>query len=114
MARCLDAVIQLQTIICSMYLFVLRFQIANTKLYEFNLAIGRLVKWPVYVLHNNDVSPTFKTFEMVRNWDTEALMKKDLKSAEYENLVGAIKVLGEIKESNIYNTIHKADLLQEG
>lgn len=96
-----------------MYLFVLRFQISNNKLYEFNLAMGRLVKWPVYVLHQNDNQTEFKTFELVRNWKSETLMKKDLNSAEYENLMGAIKVLGTIMESNIYNTILKADLLQK-
>jgi hypothetical protein len=31
-------------------------------------------------------------------------MRKDLNGAEYENLMGAIKVLGEVKEFNIYDT----------
>ena len=43
-------------------------------------------------------------FELVRKWEGKALMEKDLNSSEYENLMGAIKVLGEINESNIYNT----------
>lgn len=87
-----------------MYMIVLKFQIPNSKLHEFNLALERLVKWPVYVLYNDYGKTGFKVFEMIRKWNNNELMKMDLNSPEYENLMGAIKVLGEIIESNIYNT----------
>ncbi len=87
-----------------MYMIVLRFQIPNSKLHEFNLALERLVKWPVYVLYTDHENTGSKVFELVRKWEGKALMEKDLTSPEYENLMGAIKVLGEINESNIYNT----------
>ncbi len=87
-----------------MYMIVLRFQIPSSKLQEFNLALERLVKWPVYVLYTDHRNLGYKVFELVRKWENKALMDKDLNSPEYENLMGAIKVLGEINESNIYNT----------
>ncbi len=87
-----------------MYMIVLRFQIPNSKLHEFNLAMERLIKWPVYILYADQGNIGYKVFELVRKWEGKALMEKDLNSPEYENLMGAIKVLGEINESNIYNT----------
>ncbi len=87
-----------------MYMILLRFQIPNAKLHEFNLALERLVKWPVYTLYTDSGKIGYKVFELVRKWEGKALMEKDLNSSEYENLMGAIKVLGEINESNIYNT----------
>ena len=97
----------------TMYLFVLRFQIPNTKMHEFNLALNRLVKWPVYILYSDEAHTGYKLFEMLREWENEDVMKKDLSSAEYGNLMGAIKVLGKIKESHIYNAIENKDILQE-
>ncbi len=96
-----------------MHLFVMKFQIPNTKIYEFNLALGRLVKWPVYVLHDNEVATNYKDFKLIRSWENKSLMKKDFDSAEYQNLMGAIKVLGEIKASHVYDTIENTSLLQE-
>ncbi len=87
-----------------MYMIVLRFQIPNSKLHEFNLAHRRLVRWPVYTLFNTETNTNHQVFEVLRKWENEVVMNKDLNSAEYHNLMGAIKVLGEIKESNIYNT----------
>ncbi|MDM9632718.1 hypothetical protein [Robiginitalea aurantiaca] len=96
-----------------MYLYVLRFHVFNKKLYEFNLALGRLVKWPVYVLRQNNDQAEYRTFELVRTWQNKGQMNHDLKSTEYGNLIGAIRVLGEITESNIYSTIHESNLLEE-
>ena len=96
-----------------MHLFVMRFQIPNTKVPEFNLALGRLVKWPVFVLHEIGVSENYREFQLVRRWENKVLLKKDLKSAEYENLMGAIKVLGEIKESHLYEADENKQFLQE-
>ena len=86
-----------------MYMIVLRFQIPSSKLQEFNIALERLVKWPVYVLYNDHGNTGYKVFELVRKWKDESLMEKDVNSPEYENLMGAIKVLGKINESNIYH-----------
>ena len=113
MARCLASGTSKHTKTNTMYLFVLRFQIPNTKMYEFNLALNRLVKWPVYMLHSDEVNTGCKLFEMLRDWENEAAMKKDFSSPEYGNLMGAIKVLGEIKESHIYNAVENKDLLLE-
>jgi hypothetical protein len=96
-----------------MHLIVMRFQIPNAKIHEFNLALDRLVKWPVYALHGEEMNLNHKSFELVRNWENKTLMKNDLNSAEYKILMGAIKVLGEIKESHIYNTLENKNLLQE-
>ena len=82
----------------------MKVQIPSPKLQEFNIALERLVKWPVYVLYNDHRNTGYKVFELVRKWKDESLMEKDVKSPEYENLMGAIKVLGKINESNIYHT----------
>lgn len=94
-----------------MYLFVMRFQIPNAKMYEFKLSLDRLIKWPVYVLHSDGEDQEYKLFEILREWETKDAMNKDLDSFEYENLMGAIKVLGEIKESHIYETVENNELL---
>ncbi len=77
------------------------------------MALRRLVKWPVYVLHGDTENTDYKVFELVRTLENEALMRKELKSAEYENLMGAVKVLGKMKESHLYDTIENTNLLQE-
>lgn len=89
----------------------MRFQVPNAKMYEFKLSIDRLVKWPVYVLHNDTDHQGHNLFEITRDWETKEAMKKDLNSTEYENLKGAIKVLGEIKELHIYETVENNELL---
>jgi len=78
-------------------------------MYEFNLSLDRLVKWPVYVLHGDGQAQGHKLFELLRNWETEDAMKKDLASAQYANLMGAIKVLGEIIESHLYKTTENSE-----
>ena len=96
-----------------MHLFVMRFQIPNTKVSEFNLALDRLVKWPLFVLRGIGIPENHKEFQLVRRWDTKVLLKKDFESAEYENLMGAIKVLGEIKESHLYEAVENKQFLEE-
>ncbi len=95
-----------------MYLFFLRFQIPKNKLYEFNLALGRLVKWPVYTLHTAVNNEAGKTFEFIRNWDNREEMQKDLESQIFTNLMGVVKVLGHIQQSHIYNVAEEEDLLK--
>lgn len=91
----------------------MRFEIPNPKLYEFDLTLDRLVKLPVYTLHRAESQADSKIFELVRHWDNKSLMDKELSSPEYLNLIGAIGILGEILESNIYNSLHHTDLLNE-
>jgi hypothetical protein len=96
-----------------MYLLVLRFKIPNPKLYEFDLTLDRLVKLPVYTMHRTESQAESKIFELVRHWENRSLMKRDLDSPEYLNLIGVIGILGEILESNIYNSVEHTDLLNE-
>jgi hypothetical protein len=95
-----------------MYLLFLRFKIPKSKLYEFNLALGRLVKWPVYTLHTTVNNSDGNIFEFIRNWDNREEMKKDLESQIFTNLMGVIKVLGHIQQSHIYNVTEEEDLLK--
>lgn len=94
-----------------MYLLIILFEIPNNKLHEFNLALERLVKWPVYMLHNSESKSDNNTFEMVRQWKNEESMNKDLSSHMYQNLMGAVKVLGRIDSSHLYSTNERTDLL---
>jgi hypothetical protein len=84
-----------------MNLLLLRFTIPKSKLYEFDLAVDRLVKWPVFKLHTtSDLS--FETFQFIRNWKSTEDMQTDLSSTTFNNLIGVIKVLGQIEQSNIF------------
>jgi len=96
-----------------MYLLIILFEIPNNKLHEFNLALERLIKWPVYMLHNSETKSAKNTFEMARTWKNEESMKRDLSSHMYQNLMGAIKVLGNIDSSHLYSVKERTDLLLE-
>lgn len=96
-----------------MYLLYIRFQIPNSKLYEFNLAIKRLIKWPVYAEQISDSESNWKSFEIFRNYSTKEVMEKELNGAVYENLMGLVKVLGSLKESKLYEIKTKKDLINE-
>ncbi len=96
-----------------MYLLVMQFHVPQVKLHEFNLAIDRLVKWPVYSLHNSEGDDENIKFELIREWDDEQLMKSELEGLAYENLLGMIKVLGELTQSKIYNIPEETNLLQK-
>ena len=95
-----------------MYLLLLRFEIPKNKLYEFNLALGRLVKWPVYALHTAESNGDSKIFEFIRNWNSKEEMQRDLESQVFINLMGVVKVLGHIIASNIYNVAEEENLLE--
>jgi hypothetical protein len=71
------------------------------------------VKWPVYALHSEEVRAEDKVFKLIRNWENKEMMQKDLHSSEYQNLMGAIKVLGEIQDSHIYQTVENTEILEE-
>lgn len=95
-----------------MYLLLIRFDIPKNKLYEFNLALGRLVKWPVYSLHTTVNNEKGKIFEFIRKWNTREEMENDLRSSIFTNLMGVVKVLGHIQQSHIYNVAEEEDLLK--
>ncbi len=94
------------------YFLLMRFEIPNNKIQEFDLAFKRLVKWPVYTLYATSESSESKTFELVRNWDSKEEMKKELDSRDFTNMIGMVKVLGNVLQSYIYDVSNKADLLE--
>lgn len=93
------------------FLFV-QFEIPNNKIHEFDLAFHRLVKWPLYTLYESDVKTNRKTFELTRQWDNKEDMQRELASREFINMLGMIKVLGKVLQSDIYNITNQEDLLQ--
>jgi hypothetical protein len=90
-----------------MYFLTLSFEIPNAKLHEFNSATDHLKNWPIYSLHNTEVKELKKGFLVFRKWDDENEMNRDTKSHLYENLIGAIKVLGNINSYNVYTAEEK-------
>ena len=94
------------------YFMLMRFEIPNNKIQEFDLAFKRLVKWPVYTLYTTGGNAESKTFELVRNWDSKESMKKELDSRDFTNMIGMVKVLGNVLQSYIYDVANKADLLE--
>ncbi len=90
-----------------MYFLTLSFEIPNAKLHEFNLATNHLINWPIYSLHNTLRKELKKEFLVFRKWADENEMTKDTKSHLYENLIGAIKVLGKINSYQLYTAEEK-------
>jgi hypothetical protein len=93
-----------------MYMLFLRFDIPKDKLYEFDLAIGRLVKWPVYSLYSSRPDDSKKSFEFIKEWTDKVDMQKDLDSPIFTNLMGAIKVLGFLNQFRVYETRQNQDI----
>lgn len=87
-----------------MYMLLLQFEIHKDKLYEFDIAMGRLVKWPMFTLYGSPIESPTKSFEFVKQWSNKTDMQQDLDSPIYENLIGAVKVLGNLNEAVIYET----------
>ena len=85
-----------------MYFLTLSFEIPNAKLHEFNLATNHLINWPIYSLHNTVGKELKKDLLVLRKWADENEMNSDTKSHMYENLIGAIKVLGKINSYEVY------------
>ncbi len=90
-----------------MYFLTLSFEIPNAKLHEFNLATNHLINWPIYSLHNTEGKALKKDLLVFRKWADENEMNADTKSHRYENLIGAIKVLGKINSYEIYTAEEK-------
>ena len=85
-----------------MFFLKLSFEIPNAKLHEFNLATDHLINWPIYSTHNPKGTELKKEFLVIRTWADKNEMNTDTKSHLYENLIGAIKVLGKINSSHLY------------
>jgi hypothetical protein len=85
-------------------MMLLQFEIHKDKLYEFDIAVGRLVKWPMLTLYDSRLESSSKPFEFIRQWTTQKEMQQDLASPMYQNLIGAVKVLGNLKDIAIYET----------
>ncbi len=85
-----------------MYFLTLSFEIPNAKLHEFNIATDHLINWPIYSLHNTMKKELKKDFLVFRKWADENEMNTDTGSHMYENLIGAIKVLGKINNYELY------------
>lgn len=85
-------------------MLLLQFEIHKDKLHEFDIAVGRLVKWPMLTLYASPHESSSKSFEFIRQWATKKEMQQDLDSPMYENLIGAVKVLGNLKDMTIYET----------
>ncbi|MGI9546190.1 MAG: hypothetical protein ACR2MM_03055 [Flavobacteriaceae bacterium] len=92
------------------FLFV-HFEIPNNKIHEFDLAFHRLVKWPLYTLYESEANADRKTFELTRQWENEEEMQRELDSREFTNMIGMIKVLGKVSQSDIYDVTSQEDLL---
>ncbi len=90
------------TKIMCMYFLTLSFEIPNAKLHEFNSATNHLTNWPIYSLHNTVGKELKKDFLVFRKWADENEMNTDTQSHRYENLIGAIKVLGKINSYEVY------------
>lgn len=85
-----------------MNILLLRFAIPKSKLYEFDLALDRLVKWPVFKLHGSGDSNN-EIFQFIRDWKSKEDMQTDLESRAFNNLIGVIRVLGQVDQSCIYS-----------
>ncbi|MEN8800198.1 MAG: hypothetical protein ABF293_13160 [Flavobacteriaceae bacterium] len=94
------------------YFLLMRFEIPNNKIHEFDLAFKRLVKWPVYTLYTTNENTDSKTFEFIRNWESKEEMEKEFDSGDFTNMFGMVKVLGNVLESYIYDVSNRADLME--
>jgi hypothetical protein len=92
-----------------MHLLILRFAVPKSKLHEFDLALDRLVKWPVFRLRST-AGDQYEIFEFIRSWQNKESMQLDLTSSAFKNLVGAVKVLGNVEQSSIYTIAEQVEL----
>ena len=94
------------------HFLLIRFEIPNNKIQEFDIAFQRLVKWPVYTLYTVGQKGDHKTFELTRNWDSYKDMREELGSQQFVNMIGMIKVLGNILESQVYDISKEENLFE--
>ena len=95
-----------------MYFLVMRFEIPNQKLQEFDIAFKRLVKWPVYSLYTTEEKANHRTFELLRSWESEQVMKEEINSQDFTNMIGMVKVLGSIIHSKVYDVASEENLFE--
>jgi hypothetical protein len=90
----------------------MRFEIPTNKIQEFDIAFSRLVKWPVYTLYTTKDQNDHKTFELLLYWDSEEEMKKELNSRDFTNMIGMVRVLGNVLQSQVFDISKQADLME--
>lgn len=95
-----------------MYFLLMRFEIPLSKIQEFDIAFKRLVKWPVYTLYKARANADSQTFELIRNWNSKDIMQNELESQEFINMMGMVKVLGNVLQSDIYDVTSQENLLE--
>lgn len=77
-----------------MYALIIHFEIPDSKIHEFDVFSKQLKGWPVYGQYYGISGNPLKRFVLIKNWSSKLEMNSDLKSPVYENLMGAINVLG--------------------
>ena len=95
-----------------MYFLLMKFEIPNNKIQEFDIAFKKLVKWPVYTLYKTTDTADNKVFELIHDWDKKEEMLVELESRDFTNLLGMVKVLGKILQSKVYHVSGQEDLLE--
>ena len=90
-----------------MYALIIHFEILDSKIHEFDVFSRRLREWPVYAQHHSIPSTSLKQFVLIKNWTSEQEMKSDLNSSIYDNLLGAINVLGNKLSSELLETCNQ-------
>ena len=95
-----------------MYFLLIRFEIPINKLQEFDIAFKRLIKWPVYTLYTTEEKTNHRTFELMRSWKSEQVMKEEISSRDFTNMIGMVKVLGSIIHSQVYDVASEENLFE--
>ena len=95
-----------------MFFLLLRFEIPANKINEFDLAFRQIVKWPVYALYTIGEEAHTKTFELTREWESETEMQQELESPDFVNMIGMVRVLGNLLTSRLYNVSGESNILQ--
>jgi hypothetical protein len=95
-----------------MYFFLLRFEIPAHKINEFDLAFQKMVKWPVYSLYAVGEKTGHQTFELLRDWQSEAEMKQEVESPDFINMIGMVRVLGNVIQSRLYSVASEKNPLE--
>ena len=86
-----------------MYLLLLRFEIPSKKISEFDLAFRQIIKWPLYTLYSAGEQAQTRTFELMREWGSKNEMQQELDSPEFVNMIGMVRVLGDVVQSRLYS-----------
>lgn len=95
-----------------MYFLLMRFEIPNNKLQEFDIAFKRLIKWPVYTLYTSEEKANYRTFELVRSWESDKEMREEIRSRDFVNMIGMVKVLGRVIQSQVYDVSKEENLFE--